>query len=89
MEKTIQFGEKFKPVDIIISDDKQKETNQIYINDLINLKKHRTTAPTIGTGAITDLVPKKFIDQIQFYFNGSDYRVYFFINNTWKYIDLT
>lgn len=58
------------------------DVNQIYIKDLINIKKTISTVPTF--------TPKKLIDQIQFYFDGSTtYRLYIYINNEWKYTTLS
>jgi hypothetical protein len=57
-----------------------QDINQIYIRDLINLKQHITSEPTF--------IPKKFIDQIQFYDDGTDQKLYLYINNTWKSITL-
>ena len=89
MEKTIQFGEDFEPVEIAIDAQKQSDTNQIYINDLIKLKETLTVAPTTGTGTKTDFVPKKFIDQIQFVYVGGVYSLYIYVNNSWKSVNLT
>lgn len=43
--------------------------------------KHYSTAPTF--------VPKTFLDQIQFYDDGTNYRLYLYINKTWRYVALT
>lgn len=59
----------------------QEEFNQVFIDDLIKLKSFITVAPTF--------IPKKFIEQIQFFYDGTDYKVYFYINNNWKSIILT
>lgn len=48
---------------------------------LRKIKQHISSAPT--------LIPKHFLDQIQFYENGSTRRVYFYINNTWRYVAVT
>lgn len=78
--KTKEFGEEFKGVIVEINKEQQSSTNQIYINDLINLKKTVTIAPTF--------TPKKFIDQIQFVLTGGKYYLYIYLNNTWKSIEL-
>lgn len=56
--------------------------NYVSIMEVLRkIKKFRTTAPTN--------VPKTYLDAIEFYVSGSTYRVYFYINKTWKYITLT
>jgi len=45
------------------------------------LKKSSSVVPTFA--------PTEFKDQIYFYKNGSDYRIYFYIDNSWKYTNLT
>jgi hypothetical protein len=66
----------------------QKDTDAIpsegyrpIIEALRRLKPHRTTAP--------DFLPMTLLDQIQFYDDGSNRRVYFYINKTWRYAALT
>jgi hypothetical protein len=44
-------------------------------------KYHVTTAPTFA--------PKTFLDQIQFYDDATNRRIYFYINGTWRYAALT
>lgn len=51
------------------------------IEGLRKVKAFRTTAPTN--------VPKSFIDAIEFYDDGANRRVYFYINKTWRYATLT
>lgn len=53
----------------------------IVLSALRRVRKHFTTAPT--------LTPKNFLDQIQFYDDGTHQRAYFYINNTWRYVTLT
>lgn len=65
----------------VISFSEQGNFNQIYIDDLINIKKAITAAPTF--------IPKKFIDQIQLAHIGSDYKLYLYIDNSWKSITLS
>jgi hypothetical protein len=48
---------------------------------LIGLKKTNSTVPSYK--------PKSFLDQIYFYKNDTDYRLYIYLNNEWKYIDFT
>lgn len=79
--KTQNFGENFKEINIGIGAEKTQLKNQIYINDLINLKEHTTIVPTF--------TPKKFIDQIQFVLTGGSYYLYIYLDNTWKRVQLT
>ncbi len=44
-------------------------------------KQYVKTAPS--------LIPKTFLDQIQFYDDGVNRRLYLYINNTWRYVTLT
>ncbi len=44
-------------------------------------KYHLTIAPTF--------TPKNFLEQIQFYDDGADQRIYFYINTSWRYTTLT
>jgi uncharacterized membrane protein YagU involved in acid resistance len=44
-------------------------------------RSHLTVAPTF--------TPKTFLDQIQFYDDGSNRRMYFYTNKVWRYIVLT
>jgi hypothetical protein len=60
----------------------QEDFNQSYIDDLLKTLKTNSTVPSY--------VPKKFIDCIYLYFDGAtDYRLYVYINNTWKYVTLS
>lgn len=45
------------------------------------LRRNLTTPPT--------LVPKTLLDQIQFYDDGTNRRIYFFVNNAWTYVSLS
>ena len=45
------------------------------------MKKPLSSVPT--------LTPKTFLDQIQFYDDGANRRVYFYFNKTWRYATLT
>ena len=53
------------------------------INSVRSIRRHLTTAPG------TKFVPKTFADQIQFYDDGTNRRLYLYINNTWRYVTLT
>lgn len=67
--------------DELVKFDSQPEFNQSFIDDLTKIKQHGTTAPTY--------TPKKFIDQIYFYDDGVDRKLYLYINNTWRSTTLT
>lgn len=61
---------------------------QINITDFLPLlvalrlpKKHLTSAPTF--------IPKNFLEQIQFYDDATNRRLYLYINKTWRYVALT
>ncbi len=54
---------------------------QPIISKLRMPRRHLTTAPTF--------TPKTFIDSIQFYDDGTNRRVYLYINGTWRYVALT
>ena len=63
-------------------------TPEIDINEFLTvlyalrlMKKPLTAVPT--------LTPKTFLDQIQFYDDGANRRVYFYFNKTWRYATLT
>ena len=79
--KTKEYGQDFKPLEVGISKEDALLFNEDYVNDLVKLKQHITTVPTF--------IPKKFIDQIQFYDDGTDKILYLYINNTWRSIALT
>lgn len=53
----------------------------IVLTALRKIKRHITAAPTIK--------PKNLVEQIQFYDDGTNKRIYFYINNTWRYATLT
>jgi hypothetical protein len=60
----------------------QPNQQQDNILDLLSrVKRHRTTAPTH--------TPKNFLDQIEFYHNGADYKIYVYLDGTWKSTSLT
>lgn len=48
---------------------------------LVGLKKTNATVPTY--------TPKNFLEQIYLYKSGTDYRLYVYLNNEWKYITFT
>ena len=51
------------------------------LQNLRTPRQHLSAAPT--------LVPKTMVDQIQFYDDGTNRRLYLYINNTWRYVTLT
>lgn len=57
------------------------DTYTVFLEMLRVLKQHRTSAPTE--------IPRSFLEQIQFYDDGANRRVYFYINKTWRYSTLT
>lgn len=57
------------------------ETFETFLELLRQIKRHRTTVPTHK--------PQSFIEQIEFYDDGTNFRVYFYIKNTWRYVALT
>lgn len=62
----------------------EKTTDQTALEasrGLIGPKKTNATVPTY--------TPKSFLEQIYLYKNGTDYRLYVYLNNEWKYIDFT
>lgn len=77
-----------KPIEIkykgIKVDDLKKVDDEKAIDEsrkLVELKETNSTVPTY--------IPKNFLDQMYLYKNGTDYRLYLYLNNEWKYIDLT
>ena len=75
--KQQQVKTDFKPITF----DTQQSFNQSYINDLTQILKTNTSIPTH--------TPKKFIDFFYLYKNETDYRFYTYINNEWKYTDIS
>lgn len=57
------------------------DTYIVFLENLRRMKQHQTTAPTF--------TPKNFLEQIQFYDNGTNRRLYLYINKVWRYIALT
>ena len=55
-----------------------------YVAVLENIKaprRHLSVAPTF--------IPRNFADQIQFFDDGVNRRLYIYVNNTWRYVTLT
>ena len=62
--------------------DNQELWNQQYIDDLVKIIKTVSVIPTH--------TPKKFIECFCFYYNNdTTYRLYIYINNEWKYTNLS
>jgi len=89
LKQALQSG-KAKPLEPQIKENPQppQDTSpqaisefSIVLSALRRVRKNLTSAPT--------LTPKNFLDQIQFYDDGSSRRVYFYVNNTWRYVTLT
>ncbi len=53
----------------------------VFLEAMKKVKKSIDYAPTN--------TPKNFYDQFQFYDDGVDYRLYLFVNGTWRYVALT
>ena len=76
------------PEIVALLQQKPKEDTQGNVADyasmletLRHIKRFITTAPTN--------TPKSYLDAIEFYNNGATYRVYFYINKSWRYVTLT
>lgn len=52
-----------------------------FLEGMRTIKPHIDTAPTF--------TPKNFFEQIQFYDDGANYRIYIYINGDWRYVALT
>lgn len=52
-----------------------------FLEAMKTTKAHIDTAPTF--------TPKNFYDQIQFYDDGANRRIYLYINGDWRYVALT
>jgi len=67
---------------IDISQEQRDGANQVYINDLTRVLKTNSSVPTHS--------PKKLLDCFYLYYDGSTtYRLYVYINNEWKYTNLS
>jgi hypothetical protein len=53
----------------------------VVLEALRRRKRHRTTAPAFK--------PLTLLEQIQFYDDGTNRRIYLYINNNWRYVALT
>jgi hypothetical protein len=51
------------------------------LETMIRPKRHLTAAPTFK--------PKNFAEQIQFYDDATNRRIYLYINGSWRYVALT
>jgi len=52
-----------------------------FLEILRQIKRHRITTPTHK--------PKSFLEQIEFYDDGTNRRLYLYINGVWRYVALT
>ena len=60
----------------------QFNLNELSLIDILSrVKKHITTAPTHN--------PRTFYEMVEFYDDGSNQRMYFYVNGNWKYTNLT
>ena len=64
-----------------ISDQELNKSNQRYLDDLKRVMKTHSTIPTHE--------PKKLLDCFWLYKDGDTYRLYIYIDNTWKYSSLS
>ena len=51
------------------------------LQTLRSTAKFLTSAPTF--------TPKSFVESIQFFDDGADFRLYLYVNGTWRYVALT
>ena len=75
---------KFKDIEITKKTENAMISSEYLLTvfkEVLQLKKFSANAPTY--------YPKNFFEQIYFYHNGADYRVYFWVDNAWKYTALT
>lgn len=79
--KTKELGQSFEPIKIEIGAESKARVEHVFIKDLMELKEVTLTPP--------EFIPKKFYDQIQFYYDGTNYWLYLYIDNLWKKIQLT
>lgn len=64
-----------------LSNISKKEVLDTFVKIMMLPKQHLTSAPTFN--------PVNFYEQIQFYDDGTNRRIYLYINNTWRYVTLT
>lgn len=66
----------------ILPEGKSLETDYpTLLHALRTVRQPISTAPTF--------TPRSFAEQIQFYENGATYRLYVYVNATWRYVALT
>lgn len=53
----------------------------VFLEQLRRFRRHLTAAPTFN--------PKTLLEQVQFYDDGTNRRLYLYINGTWRYVALT
>ena len=75
----------FDPFAIMKSEgDSQSQTDQnllLILKLFSQVKKHITAAPTH--------IPRNFFESIEFYDDTTNFRIYLYINGTWRYVALT
>lgn len=81
MDKTLQPKTSVPKIDDSIFVNTTDKTATDAARELIGLKKTNSAVPTY--------IPKSFLEQIYLYKNSTDYRLYVYLNNEWKYIDFT
>jgi len=85
LQNFIKTGEaEFTKQEPQTKEQKQPDPLQDFIQVLAAIRK-----PKIHLTAEPAFTPKNFAEQIQFYDDGADIRIYFYINNTWRYATLT
>ena len=60
---------------------KFKPGQEVFLERIQHLFRAQSSAPTH--------TPKNFSEQIVFYKSGSTYRIYFWVEDAWKYVALT
>jgi len=55
-----------------------------FIGMLTSIRQPRLSVATAPT-----VIPKTFLDQIQFYDDGTNRRLYIYVNKVWRYVTLT
>lgn len=74
-----------KPVEVPAPEENKRDYEQepfiAVLEAMRRPKLYLTTAPTF--------TPKNFLEQIQFYDDGVDRRIYFYLNGSWSYVTLT
>ncbi|HKQ06118.1 MAG TPA: hypothetical protein VJ464_13365 [Blastocatellia bacterium] len=88
LEQAAQAGQIKTIISPVSTTDQPQDIGQPELNDFLPIlyllrapRKHLTAAPTF--------IPKNFLEQIQFFDDGTNRRLYLYINKTWRYVALT